>query len=104
MAIIVPVLESVMASMQTTKTELDTSSIPLHLYIRKGVRPNGPASSRANFFNHSLNFFPPRIDRPIKPTPIRSSVDGSEADDIITPSAKAVSGRSNKTHNSNEAI
>ena len=30
MAIIVPVLECVMASMQTIKMELDTSSIPLH--------------------------------------------------------------------------
>jgi len=64
---------------------------------------NGPASSRANFFNYYLNFFPPRIARPIKPTPIRSNVDGSAVDDILTSSAKAVSGRSNKPHNSNEA-
>jgi hypothetical protein len=71
---------------------------------KKKVRPNGPTSSRANFFNYSLNFFPPRIARPIKPTPIRSNVDGSATDDILTSSAKAVSGRSNKPHNSNEAI
>ena len=71
---------------------------------KKRVSPNGPASSHANFFNYSLNFFPPRIARPIKPTPIRSSFDGSETDDIITLSAKAVRGRSNKTHNSSAAI
>jgi hypothetical protein len=70
----------------------------------KGGSPNRPTTFLANFFNYFLNLFLPRAARPTKPVPIRIIVADSGTDDIPKLSAKAASGRSNKTHKINAAI
>jgi hypothetical protein len=76
----------------------------LRVHKRKGVRPDGPTPSQANFLNYFLNLFLPRAARPTRLAPIRIIVADSGTDDIPPLSAKAASGDSKKTHTNNAVV